>query len=340
MLIVVEAKLNMKKLVLLILSAFCLSWSSGAKEVPSEEKGLFLYYHKVKSEKDETLKVNEAVFTFTFNGIIDDNAKRSILFSIDGVEYKKTLIDNDHIRVETTPGKHVFQFFYDKDHYEITTDSLEILPQYRDDYMVYFENSKYPVVIDKPVIYLYPEKEISVHLEVKPKGKMTFMYPAYNNGWDFEAMPDGTLLFGESAYNYLFWESEQFQQLSAEEAHTGYLVKKNEVISFLEEKLTIAGLTSKEQADFITYWGPRLQQNEQSFIHFLFNEECDRFAHLDIQPKPDHTYRIYIVWNEVADQHKSIIHEQTIPHFERDGFTVLEWGGSEYNSFHTEQLKH
>ena len=337
MLIVVKAKLNMEKLVLLILSAFCLSWYSGAKDIPSEERGLFLSYHKVKSEKDETLKANEAVFTFTFNGIIDDKAKRSILYSIDGLESKNVLIDNDHIIVETTPGKHIFQFFYDTDHFEITTDSLEILSQYRDDYNVFFENSKFPVIIDKPVIYLYPEKETSIHLEVKSKGEMTFMYPAYTDGWDFKAAPNGTLLFDESAYNYLFWEAKQFQQLNADEFHKGFIVKKNEVISFLEEKLTTAGLTSKEQADFITYWGPRLQQNERSFVHFLINEECDRFAYLDIQPKPDHIYRIYIVWNEIVDEPEYKLLEQTIPRFERDGFTVLEWGGYEINA--QEQIK-
>lgn len=330
----------MEKRLLLILTAFCLSWFTHATIPPSEELGLFLSYHRVKSEKDETLKVNEAIYTFTFRGIIDDKSNRSIVYSIDGIEYKKKLIDNNHIIVKTVPGKHVFQFFYDKDHFEITTDSLEILPQYRDDYDVFFENSKFPIIVDKPVIYLYPEEEITVHLEVEAKGKMTFMYPAYNLGWDFRAKSDGTLLFGESEYNYLFWEAEQYQQLSAEEVRSGFIVKKGDIIQFLEEKLTTVGLTSKEQADFITYWGPRLQKNERSYIHFLFNEDCDRFAYLDIQPEPDHLNRIYIVWYEVAKELDYTVKEQTIPSFGRDGFTVLEWGGSKYEPFHFEPMKH
>lgn len=69
------------------------------------------------------------------------------------------------------------------------------------------------------------------------------------------------------------------------------------MISFLEEKLTLAGLNSKEQADFITYWVPRLTQNEINFVRFEFNEECNRYAELEITPKPDHLVRFYMVWS-------------------------------------------
>lgn len=49
-------------------------------------------------------------------------------------------------------------------------------------------------------------------------------------------------------------------------------VTKEEVTPFLEGKLSLAGLNSKEQADFITCWGPRLATKEINFLRFKFNE--------------------------------------------------------------------
>lgn len=324
MLIVVIQNNNMKKLALLILLTLFMSpsWSS-------EERGIFMPYRKDKSTIDTKLSEDEAVFKFTFAGIIDGKKKRSVLYSIDGAEHEELLIDNEYFSVKTTPGKHVFQFFYDQDHFEITTDSLEIRAQYRDDYTVFFENSKYPIDVDKPVIYLYPEEKTDIKVQVIPKGRMVFTYPNYDNEWKFTAAPDGTLNFGKKEYNYLFWEAKQDYRLSSLDMQTGFYVGKEQTISFLEEKLTMAGLTSKEQADFITYWGPRLQQNQLNFVHFLFNEECNQFADLEITPKPDNIFRIYILWKKADPRINYTVDEQLIPSISRNGFNVMEWGGSE-----------
>ncbi len=101
------------------------------------------------------------------------------------------------------------------------------------------------------------------------------------------------------------------------------------MISFLEEKLTLAGLNSKEQADFITYWVPRLTQNEINFVRFEFNEECNRYAELEITPKPDHLVRFYMVWSPMDSATQLTPRAQQISAQKREGFTVLEWGGVE-----------
>lgn len=312
----------MEKLILLILVAFSLSFGS-------REKGLFITYRKDKSVKDLNLSIDQAVFKFTFEGILDDQKNRSITYSIDGREFNEKLFENNTLVVETNPGVHRFQFYYDDKHFEITIDSLEIQAQYRDDYTVFFENSEFPVIIDKPVIYLYPEKTTNISLELETKGELKFTYPVYTNGWRFIADKDGTLHFGEAEYTYLFWESEQQLKLSAEDFESGFIVEKEKVVSFLEEKLSKAGLTSKEQADFITYWAPRLMQNNTNFVHFIFDEKCDRFASLNITPKPDQVHRVYIVWSKLNSSFNQTVIEQTIPVFKREGFTVIEWGGSQ-----------
>lgn len=53
----------------------------------------------------------------------------------------------------------------------------------------------YEAAADKPVIYLYPEKETDIHAELKlTEAELSTTYPKYNNGWDVTAYPDGSLL--------------------------------------------------------------------------------------------------------------------------------------------------
>uniref|UniRef100_UPI0025E18BFC BspA family leucine-rich repeat surface protein n=1 Tax=Ruminococcus sp. TaxID=41978 RepID=UPI0025E18BFC len=63
---------------------------------------------------------------------------------------------------------------------------------------------------DKPVIYLYPEKETDVHVEVElTEADLATTYPKYNNGWDVVAKPDGSLVNKADGthHRYLFWDA-------------------------------------------------------------------------------------------------------------------------------------
>lgn len=46
----------------------------------------------------------------------------------------------------------------------------------------------------KPVIYLYPEQETDVTVQLDHDGPLTATYPAYADGWSIQAAPDGTLI--------------------------------------------------------------------------------------------------------------------------------------------------
>ena len=312
----------MKTLFLLLTSLICLSFATEESEIKISD------YVLDQSVKDNTLKPTESVYKFTFKNILDGKPEKIITYSIDGVEGKEKLNNNSYLEFKTTPGKHKFQFYYNENYLEVYTDSLEIKPQYRDDYSVNFQDASEFIMVDKPVIYLYPESEIDVEVKLNIKGAETFTYPVYKDGWNFKAQPDGTLLFGESTFNYLFWEAKNYTMFSANDVENGFVVKGEETISFLEEKLTLAGLTPKEQADFITFWGPKLIQNEANFIRFEFNDDCNKFAELEITPKPDNIYRIYMLWSPVDPKYE--VFEQEIIPMRREGFTVIEWGGQEH----------
>lgn len=295
------------------------------------------WYPNVSLRSDSTdtsLTVNQSKYTFEFSPI--DGSKSKILYSIDGVEGKAELKKGNSAEFITTPGKHVFQFYYSENYFEVYTDSLNIKDQHHSIYEIRMERADIQIMVDKPVIYLYPEKEIDVEVNLNILGEAKFFYPAYDKAWQFTASPSGELAFSDKTYNYLFWEAAQSRTFNEEELKTGFNLEKENVVAFLEEKLTLAGLNSKEQADFITYWGPRLTANDLNFVRFEFNETCNRYAELNITPQPDHIYRIYMTWMPIEAELDVI--PQEFETFEREGFTVLEWGGSEVNQISPNSL--
>ena len=185
----------------------------------------------------------------------------------------------------------------------------------------------------KPVIYLYPETETQIDIQLKTTGDLTFTYPEYNDGWSVTADSLGNITTNGEAFNYLFWESECKFNASKLDRNQGVIIQQNELFSYLESALTTFGFNSKERADFITYWVPNMKDVTNLYIYFLFNEACDEFATLDISPEPAQIARFYMLWADAGTNYNEIgLLPQEIPTFTRDGFNVLEWGGAEIDA--------
>ena len=318
----------MKNLLLII--AICLSSSCFSK---GEDRMYIDPVKFIKTESHLSLNTNESLFHFDFTGLEQETLPLSITYSVDGVQSVQIMNSVLSLDIQTTPGLHTFSFTSCAGFSPIDTVTLNILPQFRSEYVVYFERQ---YLIDspnnatrKPVIYLYPEEEMDVTVQLDFEGSDPFLYPTYNDGWKCTAQPNGDLTIGTETFNYLFWEATQPDHLSTANLNEGFIVEGTNAISFLKEKLTTAGLTSKEQADFITFWGPLIQKNNLNFVRFEFNETCDKFTKLNITPKPDNIYRIYIFFSPIDTAFN--IEEQEIKSIVRTGFTVLEWGGQVSN---------
>lgn len=178
---------------------------------------------------------------------------------------------------------------------------------------------------DKPVIYLYPQKEMKVRVEVDYHGTLHTTYPEYHNGWDVIAKPDGSLtnLRDDREYSYLFWEGSGPVSYPMDK---GFVVKKEDSVSFLQHKLAYLGLSTKESNDFIVYWLPHLNKHDYNLIVFQ-DEAYKSIAKLNIDPKPDSIQRVFMTFKGLD---KPIhIESQILKPFTRSGFTVIEWGGVE-----------
>lgn len=177
----------------------------------------------------------------------------------------------------------------------------------------------------KPIIYLYPETETNVSVKLENNDYITVSYPEYDDGWIVTAAPDGTLTDLETGREFysLYYEADNPDKFIVNDY--GFVVKKDNLISFLEEKLSLLGLTEREANEFIIYWLPILQENEYNYIRFAEQTEIESKMPLDIEPEPDTVIRVLMLYKNVENPIK--VKEQKIVTPERIGFTVVEWGG-------------
>ena len=177
---------------------------------------------------------------------------------------------------------------------------------------------------EKPVIYLYPETETRVTVKLDLSGELTCAYPAYDGGWTVTAAPDGTLTDEHGrTYNYLYWEGEGTE---AYDFSKGFCVAGSDTAAFLEDALDRLGLTRREANEFLVYWLPRMQDNPYNLIAFQQAASTES-AKLTVSPQPDSFLPLFLALKPLA--RPVDFPPQTLPLFERRGFTLVECCGAE-----------
>ena len=179
----------------------------------------------------------------------------------------------------------------------------------------------------KPIIYLYPTKEEEVSVNLLYDDMITVSYPKYTTGWNVLAKEDGTLIdltTNKNLYS-LYYECENKVNFKIE--NDGFVVKGNDVATFLEEKLAILGLTERESEEFIIYWLPKLEANKYNYIRFATLDEINDNMPLEINPNPDTVIRVLMTFKGLDKPIE--VQEQQLTTPERKGFVAVEWGGTE-----------
>lgn len=266
--------------------------------------------------------------------VIDNSEIDEILCNLSGIDFKTG-------KEETNLESGYILRFYSAEEKEIgeLVVSSKSLIQYEDNFYVdktgsiaydyfnsFFDETKSSgdIKMYKPVIYLYPTKEMDIKVDLDYNGQLICTYPAYEEGWNITAFPDGTLINSKDhqEYSYLFWEgiSDFDYDLSK-----GFVVKGEDTAAFLQEKLSFLGLTPKEYNEFIVFWLPLMQENTYNLISFQ-GENYTSNAKLTVSPEPDSILRIFMVYQPLEEYQE--MEEQKLVPFERKGFSVIEWGGS------------
>ena len=185
----------------------------------------------------------------------------------------------------------------------------------------------FPPGVRKPVVYFYPEEEMDLTVTFYDEDRLMTTYPKYEGGWNIHLKEDGTFTTEESGREYyaIFFDEVPNYTCNFTE---GFYVTKDNAISFLEEKMDFMGFTNRETDEFIMYWLPILESNEKSLVYFEQTEERNEECPLGFSVEPDTLIRTIIHIKKVNEP--TYIKEQTLTHYERNGFTITEWGGIEH----------
>lgn len=290
-----------------------------------------------KSEVDPNLYIKQSRVKLSFHFDNEPPTEQLVYMSINGLLENVPYTTGKTVTYDLTPGKYVFKIWGGPGYEEVISDSIEFKPQVSYEATVDMRIASEPVMVFKPVIYFHTDKPRDFSLNVQPKGDFTFTYPAIENGWNGKINTDGSLTVNGKKYPYLFWEAQQ--QYSFEPSGNAYHLKKDDYVAFLEKKCEELGFTAAERTDFITFWGMKMQSHEELFVQFLFNDQCNQFADLNFKEQPDAVQRVYICISDWDNSFQTYLNDVKFEAMPKGDFTVLEWGGYEFqlaqNSFLT-----
>ena len=174
----------------------------------------------------------------------------------------------------------------------------------------------------KPIIYLYPEKETLINVQLGYPENLTHTYPKYKEWWwNVVANPDWSLVDVKSNRNLyaLYWEGYTKKEKNVED---WFVVKWEDTIPFLEEKLALLWLNEREAEEFIVYWLPKLEVNAYNLIRFRSQEEIEKGMPLKVNPQPDSVIRVLMEYKPLEE--KIELAEQKLVKNERKGYSVIE----------------
>lgn len=180
----------------------------------------------------------------------------------------------------------------------------------------------------EPIIYLYPEEKTHISLSVdKNTVKLLHTEPRHGQGWEVLAFPGGKILdIGTNIeHNYLFWEGvSNYVPIRKD----GFVLKSNEVYKELPLILVKLGLNSSEVGDFMEAWLHKLVVSNYVYITFHATDEVNKYAPLEIDPKPNTVIRILMEYKPL--DYPINVEDYVFPNVpNREGFTLIEWGGLE-----------
>jgi len=192
----------------------------------------------------------------------------------------------------------------------------------------------------KPAVYLYPEKETLVNVQVTiTNGFLTYTDPRYpSTGWSVFAKPSGELQYLSSnifdskgnvnyptgVFPYLYYEGKVADSVVSK-PEKGYVIAYDNLANFFDGLLPELGLNQKESQEFKEYWIKALPKASYYFIGIIPREQLDTNEPLTITPKEDTMIRVRLYF-EALEKPKNVNQPEIVTP-KRKGFTVVDWGG-------------
>lgn len=171
----------------------------------------------------------------------------------------------------------------------------------------------------KPAVYLYPQEDMQVSVQVEINGRMTTNIPEYNDGWNVFATKEGLI---NNEYDYLFYEANLRKIVLPQE---GWVVAYEDLENWFDHNLVSLGLNEREVFQFKEYWLPELNKYNYYEIKLLSNDFLEKNMKLIVTPEPDTLIRLNFYFK--GHDKFLVLDTPTIITPKREGFVVVEWGG-------------
>lgn len=174
------------------------------------------------------------------------------------------------------------------------------------------------VPVDKPNIYLYPERPSDLEVRVPAWRLITESDPRYPvDGWRVRAWPDGALDTVVGRRDYLFYELRLTpERLQHEE---GWCVHGALAQATIEAAMADLGFLPSEIADFSDAWDADFPEAEVMTVL----PQLTGLPALQIDPPPEALLR---AWFVVTDGCTAARAPQLPPPVARHGYHAAEWG--------------
>lgn len=261
-----------------------------------------------------------------------EDGVKYILFTIPGVDDCNEKIEFAKKEVDSNNNLNLYFDFryscgvcapYNKT-FEIPVSDNENINEIKAYYKVVSTEECDSDIVYKPIMYVYPTKEMDLTIKLKNDKLLTHTYPKYNDSWNIRVDTNGNIYDYKTNRNYyaLYWEAIDNSEINMNE---GFIVEGKDTVKFLEEKLEYLGLNEREINEFIIYWIDKLENNKYNYIRFRCLEEVNKYMPLEFSENPDTLVRIIMDYKPLDK--KVNIKEQKLEKVLRNGFTIVEWGG-------------
>lgn len=292
-------------------------------------------YKVISSQFDKTIPVDSCVLYGTVHypdGTNQFNREAYIVNSSTGVY---TPVVNGRYKL-TIASENTFIYFYSPYFREIVLKDFDYQAQHSVEIDFYTgpHEMEAPIQLEKPIIYLYSDEEKDLEITLKPIGPLVFTYPLYDKNWSVHVSPINGISAYNRTYPYLFWEGEQIGlsfKPNTLNRISGFQLQSDTLVSFLERQLNAIGLNEKESTDFITYWAPRMIKHDKLALQFFIDDAYEQYiGDVLVSPAPQSQKRVYLIFKGIQSFDEIKFGEEPVfPKFERNGLTLIEWGGSE-----------
>ena len=184
--------MNSKLIILYFLVLPFLGLSGIKESLPS--------YWIIKDSVSSKIHADSAKFVFriedSYGQLMLDQHSLVVQVKVDGKTKKFTITDkNRSFKLYLPKGKHKLAFYVNANFEEINLER-EFTGRHYYEIGLNFQGSASSgrqIMLEKPVIYFYSQKEEPFNLKIKTDAELKFTYPVYHNEWKGKTSKDGTI---------------------------------------------------------------------------------------------------------------------------------------------------